>query len=101
LFQSVFSLAIGLAILLAVVTLGDQIFTKMPLICAALLFGLIGSKTSSGLIVSIASIAIWAIKRNSAQSCMSRLKAVFVAVAIPVVLSFLFSSGILETARRA
>lgn len=92
-FSQFFSLAIGLAILLAVVTLGDQIFEKMPFICAALLFALVGSKISSGLIVSIALIAVWVFKKKGVHNLISRLRTVIVAVAIPVVASFLFFFG--------
>jgi len=92
-FSQFFSLAIGLAILLTVITLGGQVFMKMPLITAVFLVGLIGSKISSGLVISIALLAIWAYKIVQDQKLNSNLGSLIVAVVIPVALSFLSFFG--------
>lgn len=82
-FSQFFSLALGLALLLMIVALGDSQLGSVALIIGIVLAGLIGAKISSGLVATAGLGGVWLIGAIKRQPLLGKLRFLVVAIVAP------------------
>lgn len=92
-FSQFFSLAFGLAILLLIVNLRDDDLNSISLIIGVILAALIGSKSSSGLVVLFGLFGVWIYLVFVKQGLHKTLNFLFVGIVIPTIFAAILFFG--------
>ncbi|NDD73354.1 MAG: hypothetical protein EBZ52_09310, partial [Actinobacteria bacterium] len=92
-FSQFFSLAFGLAILLLIVNLRDEDLNSISLAIGMIFAALIGSKSSSGLVVLFGLGGVWLYLVSVKRSLHKTLKLLFVGIVIPTIFAVILFFG--------
>ncbi|NDA97456.1 MAG: hypothetical protein EBY08_06195, partial [Actinobacteria bacterium] len=92
-FSQFFSLAFGLAILLLIVNLRDEDLNSISLATGMIFAALIGSKSSSGLVVLFGLGGVWLYLVSVKRSLHKTLKLLFVGIVIPTIFAVILFFG--------
>lgn len=92
-FSQFFSLAFGLALLLIVINLSDSQLDSVAAIVGIILFALIGSKISSGLVASFGLGGIWLLRTIKQRSARGNIRLLVVGLIVPSTFSLILFYG--------
>ena len=92
-FSQFFSLALGLAILLLIIELRDEDLNSIILVVGAIFAGLIGAKSSSGLVALFGLGGLWLYWVVSKRSLRGTFKFLIGAVIVPTIFAVVFFFG--------
>jgi len=92
-FSQFFSLAFGLAVLLLIVNLRDEDLNSISLAIGIIFTALIGSKSSSGLVVLFGLGGVWLYLVSVKRSLHKTLKLLFVGIVIPTIFAVILFFG--------
>ena len=92
-FSQFFSLALGLALLLIIITLDDEQLSSVSVVVSILVAALVGAKISSGLVVGFGLGGVWLVGLVRQRRIVAKLKFFTIGLIIPAIFSLIVFYG--------